>query len=62
MSQNDIVYYKKYLKYKTKYLELQKSMDGGGTGKCKTCKMCLKYSGDGTQNCTTCMCSFANHY
>jgi len=39
MSQNDIVYYKKYLKYKTKYLELQKSMDGGAFGSCNVKKL-----------------------
>jgi hypothetical protein len=33
----DSVYYEKYLKYKTKYLELKKSMGGGG----KKCNICI---------------------
>ena len=28
------IYYKKYLKYKFKYLELKESMKGGGIGRC----------------------------
>ena len=35
----DNFYYEKYLKYKSKYLELKKSMSGAGSGKCKE-KMC----------------------
>jgi len=30
-------YYAKYIKYKTKYLELKKQMDGGKKGKCAEC-------------------------
>jgi hypothetical protein len=52
MSQNDI-YYQKYLKYKSKYLELKKSMIGAGTGGCKKCS-CPKWGGYSTTRYPQC--------
>jgi hypothetical protein len=42
-------YYKKYLKYKAKYLELQ-SQIGLGRGKCNKCEKCENWKGAGKDN------------
>ena len=49
MLSQDNVYYKKYLKYKTKYLELKKSMEGGGIHRCKQCT-CTDFVGKSFEN------------
>ena len=48
MSQNDI-YYEKYLKYKSKYLELKKYMIGTGIHSCKKCT-CTDFVGKSYEN------------
>lgn len=45
----DDIYYKKYIKYKTKYLQLKKIV-GSGIKKCK----CNKYNSGNNNNCSNC--------
>ena len=71
MEVNDI-YYQKYLKYKSKYIELKNLIDGGGFGKCTkiengkqcTCKK-FKIRGDNDMGdnkfCKTCEHLFNSH-
>ena len=65
MSQNNDLYYSKYLKYKNKYLDLKKSLVGSGLGACYVCRKgkCSWYSSDGKRNgnCRRCTHPYRDH-
>ena len=53
-------YYQKYLKYKTKYLELKKQL-GLGSDKCSQCS-CTSYVATNRPNNMTCInCKHSKH-
>jgi hypothetical protein len=53
-------YYKKYIKYKTKYIQLKNKLKGSGHGECKMCS-CKSFSAENfNQNCI-CAHSYKNH-
>jgi len=54
-------YYKKYLKYKTKYIQLKKNQNASGHGHCKQCD-CDRFDAENfNQSCKKCNHTYKNH-